>query len=155
MNGKTLTDTGNRIFISKKVAMKLSEANQAYFKCQFDGINIQNNFNIMSIDYINHPSRDRKLTSKEKGTLLRALCNFIDRAIEMTITDVEREFGRPNDDKMDFTNDIDGNGKKVQLKHFAIGHEGLSKAARIHGFYNNKDVFIIKRIDWNHRFHQK
>ena len=155
MNGKKLTDIGNRISIPKKAAMKLAEANRAYFRCQFDSAYIQNGYSIMSIDDVKHPDFDRKFKDGEKKYLLRTLCSFIDRAIGMTITDVEQEFGRPNDDKMDFTNDIDGDGEKVQLKHFAMGHEGLSKVARIHGFYNSNDVFIIKRIDWNHRFHQK
>lgn len=154
MSGKKLTDVGNRILIPKKAAMKLAENNRAYFRCQFDS-NIQEGYNIMSLDNINHPDLGRPFNEQEKQTLLRALCGFIDKAITLPITEVEKQYGRPYDDKMDFTKDIDGDGEKVQIKHYAIGKGKLSKITRIHGFFNSQDVFVISRIDWNHRFHQK
>lgn len=154
MAGKKLTDVGNRIVVPKKIAMNLSEANRAYFKCQFDG-NMYEGYNIMSIDEATHPEfKDRLFKDGEKKYLLRAFCNFIDTVTGLPITEVEEEYGRV-DDKMDYTNDIDGDGERVQIKHFAIGHEGLSEIARIHGFYNSRDVFVIRRVDWNHRVHQK
>lgn len=153
MKGKNLTDVGNRIVIPKKVAMKLSEANRAYFRCQFDG-NIYDGYNIMSIEDVTHPDYDRPFKDGEKKYLLKAFCNFIDTAVGLPITVVDQQYGR-TDDINDFTNDIDGDGEKAQMKHFAIGSEGLAKVARIHGFYNSQDIFVIRRVDWNHRVHRR
>lgn len=153
MKGEKLTDVGNRIVVPKKVAMKLAEANKAYFRCQFDG-GMYEGYNIMSIDDAMHPDYDRPLKDGEKKYLLRAFCNFIDMVVGLPITVVEEKYGRV-DDKNDFTNDIDGDGERAQIKHFAIGGDGLAGVARIHGFYNNQDVFVVRRIDWSHRVHKK
>lgn len=157
-----ISDNGNRMRISSSVATKLAEHVEAYFKCQFSH-NIDDNYSASSIHVVaNQDNNGRVLSASEKLDVLGDFCQFLDDATKMTITDVAKQYGRVTD-ALDKHNTIeDGTNARRQNIHFSLvpinGQAKCSKhrrLPRIHGYYSEGGVFIVTRLDWAHRFHQK
>ena len=122
------------------------------FKILFD-YRIEENYKISTIDIIKHPYKNRYLNKMEKANLYKDLCLFIEDATNLTYTEVEEKYGRKRD-KMDKAVDILFPEEEFSMSHYSLAQTGIGKTARIHGFLRN-GIFVVKRIDWGHRYHQK
>ena len=122
------------------------------FKILFD-YRIDEDYKISTIDTIKHPYKNRPLDKLEKAKLYKDLCLFVEDATNMTYTEVEEKYGRKRD-KIDKAVDILSPEEEFSMNHYSLAKTGIGKKARIHGFLR-EGVFVVKRIDWGHRYHEK
>lgn len=136
---------------AKAQSLLTNEINK-YFKLLFD-YKIEDKYQLSTINIVKHPEEDRCFTEEEKYELYKALCNFIEDATNMTYTDVETKYGRKRD-KNDIAIDTEYNSEEFPIDHYSLSEDGIGNIARIHGYLRD-GVFVVRRIDWGHHFHEK
>ena len=139
--------------INAESMVNLTAKVDAHFKILFD-YSIEEDYRISSIDDISHPYKKyRKLNKKEKSKLYRSLCLFIEEATAMTYTEVDEKYGRTRD-QSDMVRDIMYPNEEFPMIHYKIANSGIGSVARLHGYLRNS-VFVVRRMDWGHRFHNR
>ena len=134
-----------------KAAALLTRASSSYFKILFD-YRIEDNYKLSTIDSVINCKSGKKFSRNEKLQLYRAFCGFIESTTNMTYTEVDECYGRTRD-QSDIATDIEFGNEEFPIDHYQMAKNGIGKYARIHGYIRNQ-VFIVKRIDWAHRFHE-
>lgn len=136
-----------------KTKSLLTKEAAKYFKLLFD-YGMEDDYKLSSINTLENPNRHRPFTMKEKVILYSALCNFIEKATNMTYTQVEEVYGRKRDEN-DKALDMLYANEEFPIDHYRLSNENnVGGIARIHGYMRN-GVFVVRRVDWTHRFHKK
>lgn len=135
-----------------KAQTLLTKEIKKYFKILFD-YKIEDEYKLSTIDTIKHPDYDRLFYTKEKVKLYKAFCEFIEKATNMTYTEVEKAYGRKRDGN-DKAIDTEFDNEEFPIDHYSLANSGIGRKARIHGYLRD-GVFVVRRIDWGHRFHEK
>ncbi len=103
----------------------------------------------------NNKKQSIQTSSKHRLELYERFGRFLDKTINMSITDVENMYRRKNDNS-DATIDAKTR-QKVEVLHFCT-HQQSDKpmpadSIRIHGYYTIDGYFVIIRLDWHHEVH--
>lgn len=129
----------------------LTANHSEYFKVLFSyQINKKYSFNSL------FHNNGKKLTNKQLLLIYKALGNFVDKTVGMTITDVEKIYGRPAF-KIDTCIDPDTN-EQCPVQHLCLfddpkGVRKFSDSVRLHGYFKpDGGYFVVTRLDWHHKF---
>lgn len=99
-----------------------------------------------------------QLKHVELVKIFTAFGKFLDDCTRLTITEVEKKYGRTTDTS-DGTYDPDTESS-VQVHHFCLftpnaKPNGLSDSVRLHGYFRaSGGYFVVTRFDWFHDYHK-
>lgn len=146
-------DLSNRIKIPKELKkLPLSDDASRYFKCVFSR-QIEEDYSLSSLNTVSN-SKGKLLNTWQKNELRRILFEFLAVCTKKTISEMNAEYGRP-DDAGDMTYDTEDE-ISFPTKHYSLcpnGYTEYGQFARIHGHYNENADFVLTRIDWGHQYH--
>lgn len=131
---------------------QLTSQHNAYFKVIFSH-QIDSKYNFASMSKGKSALKDKAIIE-----IYKAFGRFFDESVQMTISEVEKTYGRI-DDKSDGTYDPESK-TQVQVQHLCLYRDDDkpkdSDSVRLHGYFrNNGGYFIVTRLDWFHKKHKK
>jgi len=144
----------DRVSTEERRISKLTNDHSTYFKLIFSH-QLEYGYEFKSL----HRGKGSKVNPEDKAMMFRSLGKFLDDCIRLSITDVEKKYGR-NDDKSDGTFDPETKST-VQVQHLCLYPDGarpnpLSDSVRLHGYFRpTGGYFVLTRLDWFHEVHAK
>lgn len=144
----------NKISIEQSRISQLTNDHSAHFKIILSH-QIEKNF---TFGRLLKGNGGNALKHTELIKIFTAFGKFLDDCTRLTITEVEKKYGRTADTS-DGTYDPETDSS-VQVYHFCLfasdaSPNGLSDSVRLHGYFRaSGGYFVLTRFDWFHDYHK-